>query len=116
MSHLIVRGIVGESVAQLTKDERDIYTAYELINAQILFPSPSQTGLSPGTSPAISFTMRGGTVLIDGCKASVSYSGVPRLKTGTEVIVLILRKDEQLWPLRNMFEVRGSQVVRSSTR
>jgi len=111
---MVVRGKVGQAVARLSLDERDITTTYDILNPRILFSASPQTPTRPGEvqrTPTI--TVSGGTVRIGLYSATVTYDDAPKLKPGTEVIALLTDRKGELVPSNGvgLFEVRDGRIV-----
>jgi hypothetical protein len=110
----VVRAKIGNAVGRLTEDESDIVTTYELTGPQMLFSAKPPGLVRPGPSTeAFAFTQQGGTVLIDGFKATVRYDDTPKLTFGMD-LVLLLKADKDTYRVvgqEGMFEVRESLIV-----
>jgi len=113
-THIVVRGKIGQGVARLSPDERDITTTYDILNPRILFSASPQKPTRPGEverTPTI--TVSGGTVRIGSYSATVTYDDVPKLKQGSDVIALLTDQKGEFVPSNRvgLFEVRAGRIV-----
>ena len=105
---LIVRGVVGEAVTRLSRDERDLLTEYVLDRPQVLF---SKNGAVDDNKP-IAITLRGGTLVIDGYRVTVSQDDSPKLQPGMEVVALLRVLDQgDFITGGGIFSISHSQVT-----
>jgi hypothetical protein len=114
---LIVRGTVGAPRSQLSNDGRDILTTFELLAPQTLFALRPQSLAKPEPASRMTFTLRGGTVTLGDCTATLAYDGMPVVQRGTDVIFLMRETANGIFaPLHvGMFAV-GPQGVRPMLR
>jgi hypothetical protein len=113
-TEIIVRGVIGEGVAQFTADGHGITTTYAITNPTVLFSAmPSQVTV-PGIVPrALTITLPGGTVPVGRFSATMHFHGVTELKQGTRVIALLQEYRGQYIPAwgAGVFELRQGRVV-----
>lgn len=109
---MIVRATVGPSSARLTPDDRNIVTTFELLNPLVLFAAKAQSVERPSVPSKMMFTLQGGTVVLNDCKATVAYGGMPDVRTGADVIFLMRETpDGTFAPIHmGMFEVARSGI------
>src|SRR5262245_48064888 len=79
---LFIRARIGHVSGQFTEDARDIFTIYQLSGPQVLFASKIQQFPQPGRATEFTFRQRGGTVGINGFKASVRYDDTDPIDPG----------------------------------
>jgi hypothetical protein len=93
---VIVRGTIGQPTTYLSKDQRDLYTDYPLINPTVLFdPAVSSTG-TPGPAKGIIVTiLGGGSIQIGGLTFTQKPDALPELPTGAEALFLLKRAGEK---------------------
>jgi hypothetical protein len=102
-SDLIVRGIVSRRTSYLTRDERDIYTDYELTILQVLFQREVIATSRPGVAVPIVFKSQGGHLVIDG------HQVIVEAKTNNATVSLNVGEDVYLFARRDATD--GKWVV-----
>jgi hypothetical protein len=114
-THHIVRSTVGSSVTRLTDDGDNIYTTFELSNQNVIFSrkaSPSQFG---SITPILTVTQQGGSVILDGFKATVTFrcENEVKLNEGMDVVLLLREFNGGHWSVGadGAFEIRDSKVI-----
>src|SRR5262249_41810546 len=110
---LAVRATIGEHTSRLTKDDRHIYTTYELRNLKVLFGSLAQRSQRPGeVMRPLTVAVNGGTVRIGAFSATVTYSHAPTLEEGMDVVLLLHREGDVYWSASDagMFSVVDSKI------
>jgi hypothetical protein len=111
---LVVRGVVGEGVAQFTPDGQSITTTYIITNPTILFSAMPSVVTAPGVVPRpLTITMPGGTVPVGQFFATVHYVEVTELKRGMGVIALLQDRGGKYIPAAGagVFEVNQGRVA-----
>jgi hypothetical protein len=111
---LVVRGVVGEGVAQFTPDGQSITTTYIITNPTILFSAMPSAVTAPGVVPRpLTITMPGGTVPVGQFFATVRYAEVTELKRGMGVIALLQDRGGKYTPAAGagVFEVNQGRVA-----
>jgi hypothetical protein len=111
---LIVRGVVGEGVAQFTPDGQSITTTYIITNPTILFSAMPPVVTAPGVVPRpLTITMPGGTVAVGQFFATVHYAEVTEVKRGMGVIALLQDRGGKYTPAAGagVFEVNQGRVA-----
>jgi hypothetical protein len=88
---LEVTGIVGDSRSYLSEDQQRVLSDYQLIRPAALFEAGVTTWSTPGTVQVITFTQRGGSVLVGSLRFTEFYEDLPPLQPGTEVLLLLER-------------------------
>jgi len=111
---VVVRGIIGGGGAQLSADEHNITTTYDITNPKVAFPAtPPQLG-RPGVTPrALTVTLLGGTVPIGRFTATVHYHETPTVTRGMDVIALLWDRNGTYTPAggAGVFEVREGRIA-----
>jgi hypothetical protein len=117
---LIVRGKLGNGVGRLSPDELDVFTTYPIVNPEILFPSTPDPYRTPGMAPvSLSVSVKGGTAIVDGYRASVHHDDTPDLVPGLDMILLLQTVKDQHWIAGHgagAFIVRESKVLPAMPR
>ena len=116
---MIVRGIIGEGVPQLTPDGQNITTTYTITNAAVLFSATPPQVIPPGVIPrAITLTLPGGTLAVGHLSATITYRESPKLTRGMQVIALLQTRDGKYVPAAGagVFEVRQGRIAALCTR
>jgi hypothetical protein len=111
---VVLRGIVGNGVSSLSDDDADVSTTYTILSQQVLFSSSVMTSARPGSTVVpISFTNPGGTVQIEGFKATVTHTDAAKVRSGIEVI-LLLHNDHGTYRASGgtgAFQIKNSTIV-----
>jgi hypothetical protein len=90
---VIVRGTIGPPTTYLSKDQRDLYTDYPLINPTILFDPGVSSSRTPGPGKGIIVTIRGGgSIQIGGLTFTQKDQALPELPTAAEALFLLKRE------------------------
>lgn len=110
---LIIRGVIDEVRSRLTGDGRSIETDYLITNPQIFVSRLPRSAAHSADPQLISFTMPGGTIVINGHRATVSIEGVVAVSAGKEVVVLLQAiENNKFTPFApGLFEIRASIIV-----
>jgi len=111
---LVVRGVVGEGVAQFTPDGQSITTTSIITNPTILFSAMPPVMTAPGVVPRpLTITLPGGTVRVGQFFATVHYVEVTELKRGMSVIALLQDRGGKYIPAAGagVFEVNQGRVA-----
>lgn len=89
ITDIIVKGVLGNPTSYLSDDQMEVYSDYPLQDAVILYQV--QESARPRTSqvPAITLTMLGGTVTINGLTYTRRHEGLPLIPPGTECLLLL---------------------------
>jgi hypothetical protein len=116
---VIVRGTIGPPRTYLSKDEKDLYTDYPLINPIVLFDPGVSSSRTPGLAPGITVTIfGGGTVRIGGLTFTSKPDALPELPTGAEALFLLKRVGDQYQlagGYYGAFEITDGQLKRPFT-
>lgn len=88
---LIVRGTVGEPRSYLSDDERDVYTEYTMTKPAILYATISLSSRGPGPVQQIAVSQLGGTLVVNGQTFTQTEQGLPLLRAGSEMLLLLQR-------------------------
>lgn len=111
---LVVRGFIGDGVAQFTPDGHSITTTYIITNPTILFSAMPPVVTAPGVVPRLlTITMPGGTVPVGQFFATVHYAEVTEVKRGMGVIALLQDRGGKYTPAAGagVFEVNQGRVA-----
>ena len=87
LADLVVHGIIASRQGQLSRDEREIYTAHSVEPKEMLFQREAQATSRPEGPMPIIFKAAGGTVEVEGFPVTVSVSPSVSLNVGDEVIL-----------------------------
>lgn len=115
---MVVRGIIGEGIPQLTPDGQSITTTYTITNPTVLFSATPQV-TAPGFTPrAVTITLPGGTLPVGRFSATIHYKNGPKLTRGMNVIALLQNREGKDVPAggAGVFEVRQGRIAALSTR
>jgi hypothetical protein len=88
---IIVRGEVGDPRSYLSEDQTDVLTDYPIRNPVILYSREGSSGVVPGRSTAITVTILGGTVSINGLTFTSQHAALPTLESGAEGLFCLER-------------------------
>lgn len=116
---MVVRGIIGEGVPQLTPDGQSITTTYTITNPTVLFSSTPPQVTAPGVTPrAVTITPPGGTLPVGRLSATIHYENSPKLTRGMNVIALLQNREGKFIPAAGagVFEVRQGRITALCTR
>jgi hypothetical protein len=111
----VVRATIGKPVSQLSEDGFRISTTFALTNQRVLFTVPIATSSpSAGTTVTFTLTQPGGTMSLEGFKATVSTGDdTVSVREGMDVILLLKDWKGQYVTVGDdgIFEIRDSKVV-----
>jgi len=91
VTDVIAKGRVGKPRGYLSKDQREIYTDYPILNPSVLYRATLSNPKGSDLDSAPRVTMRGGSVTINGLTYTESYEALPSLEPGTECLFLLRR-------------------------
>ena len=92
-TEVIVRGQVGEPRSYLSADQTELLTDHALVNPVVLYRREGPTPVQPGQTQAISVTILGGMVSINGLTFTTAHAELPRLEPGTDAVFCLERVD-----------------------
>jgi hypothetical protein len=116
---IVVRGVIGEGVPQLTADGQSITTTYTITNPTVLFSATPTPVTAPGVTPrAVTITLPGGTLPVGRFSATIHYKNSPKVTGGMNVIALLQNREGKYVPAggAGVFEVRQGRIAALSTR
>jgi hypothetical protein len=109
---LIVRGVVGSPRSYLSDDQTEVLTDYSIVDPKVMY---QRNELGPRKeSRAVTITLLGGTVEINGLTFTSGHAALPELTPGSEgVFCLKTVGNRNNIALRyfGAFDVRGTQLV-----
>jgi len=113
---VVVRAIVGQAQTYLSKDGADIFTTHELLNPEVLFSVRPLPRVPPNeilAPMALALTQHGGTVPIEGFRATLLDSDTVALAFGMDVVLLLHEHDRKYWLSENyaVFQVLDAAIV-----
>lgn len=116
---LIVRGKLTRIGSYLSKDNRHIWTTYQLLPSQVIVDRNSGQR-APGVTPPYTVTLYGGEVTVSGTKAEVVDSSRRPWTDGTELLLFLVGAEDigakGLRPMggaSGMFEISEGQKLKS---
>lgn len=90
---VVVRGVVGDGQSYLSEDQREVFTDYQIINPIMLYQKSLGSTKVPGTVSAVSVTLRGGAIVVNGREFVARESGLPSLPKGAECLFLLAHEN-----------------------
>jgi hypothetical protein len=103
-SDVIVTGSVVGASGHLSADQADVYTDYSLRDVTVLYEKGPRRSL-PEHPLAMTITMLGGTVVINGVPFTHTQTALPPLEPGMRVMLFLQRVDDALAITGNFFGV-----------
>jgi hypothetical protein len=89
ITDVVVKGTVGLPRSYLSDDERDIYTDYPISDPVFIYQLQMTTSRTPGVLPAVTVTLRGGTVMVNGLRFTATEPALRPLQPGIQALFLL---------------------------
>jgi hypothetical protein len=102
---IVVRVKIGSGSSHLSDDQREILTDYTIGNPSHVFQRHAANTPVPGIAPAMTVTLFGGIVNINGRVVDFREAGLPELPVGADCLLMLQRIGDRYFPVGRIYGV-----------